>query len=246
VPVYRNAETLPELNHRLRSVLEDERLSYEILFVDDACPAGSLPVLEELARGDPRVAVLALERNVGQHRAVMAGLAHARGRWTVVMDADLQDPPEAIPALLAAGRGVAAVFGGRRGRYESPFRLLTSRLFKGLLHLICGVPADAGIFVTLNRVMVERLLAMNGPAPFVVAMIGCTGLPMTSVPVVRDPRPSGESAYSTWGRLKSAWRGVAWALSWKLRALQRAPNGVVQPPVRAYIGARFARRGEDR
>lgn len=218
VPVYRNAETLDELYRRLRHVLEDRRLSYEILFVDDACPGGSLAVLEELARRDPQVAVLALERNVGQHRAVLAGLAHARGKWVAVMDGDLQDPPEAIPALLARGQaGFAAVFAGRRGRYESPFRLLTSRLFKGLLYLLCGVPADAGLFVVMNRQMVERLLAFGARQPFVVAMIGCSGLPLTSIPVARAQRPSGSSTYSFWGRSKTGFLAIAWVLSRKLR-----------------------------
>src|SRR5215211_7438544 len=76
VPVYRSVETLRELHRRLCRTLEAQMLSFEVLFVDDACPVGSFTVLDELARRDSRVAVLALERNVGQHRAVLAGLAH--------------------------------------------------------------------------------------------------------------------------------------------------------------------------
>jgi glycosyltransferase involved in cell wall biosynthesis len=235
VPVYRNAEMLHELYRRLLRVLEAWQLSFEVLFVDDACPAGSLTVLKGLAQRDPRVAVLALKRNVGQHRAVLAGLAHVRGEWTVVMDADLQDPPEAIPYLLAKGQeGFAAVFAGRRGRYESAFRLFTSRLFKRLLHLLCGVPADACLFVALNRPMVERLLTLGGPHPFIVAMIGCTRLPLTSIPVVRARRPSGSSAYSFWGRLRNSWRAVAWVLAWKWHAVRRVSNyGMDEPPTKA-------------
>jgi len=241
VPVYRNAETLQELYRRLRHVLETEQLSYEMIFVDDACPAGSLDVLEELAQGDPRVAVLALERNVGQHRAILAGLSHAWGKCVVVMDADLQDPPEAIPDLLSKmQRGYAAVFAGRRGRYESFSRLLTSRLFKGLLHLLCGVPADAGLFVAMNRQMVERLLAFDEPRPFVVAMIGCTGLPLASIPVLRSQRPSGHSTYSFWKRFMTGCLAISWVLTWKWRRnRQVAKQHVSQAPVRAYIGARF-------
>lgn len=241
VPVYRNAESLHELYRRLRSVLDNLHPSYEMLFVNDACPT-SLAVLQELARLDPQVAVLALERNVGQHRAVLAGLAHARGKWLVVLDADLQDPPEAIPDLLTKLKdGPAAVFAGRRGRYESTLRLLGSRLFKRLLHLVCGVPTDAGLFVAMNRQMVERLLPFGLSSPSVVAMIGCIGLPLTSIPVVRVRRPSGRSAYSFWKRFKTGCLTILWVLSWKWR-----PNRTVsrsysrEAPVRAFIGARFA------
>ena len=216
VPVYGNADTLRTLHERLVRALDGAALAFEVLFVDDASPDRSRAVLEELASSDPRVALLGLERNVGQQQAVIAGLAQARGAWVVVMDADLQDPPEAILALLAHGRlGYKAVFAGRRGAYESPLRLLTSRLFKRLLSLLCGVPADAGIFVAMHRSLVERLLKMGGPKPFVVAMIGCAGLPMATLPVVRDVRPNGASAYSTWGRIKSGWRGIAFVLAWK-------------------------------
>ncbi|MEW6231237.1 MAG: glycosyltransferase family 2 protein [Chloroflexota bacterium] len=241
VPVYRNAETLQELCCRLRHVLESQQLPFEIIFVDDACPAGSLAILEQLALGDPRVAALALERNVGQHRAVLAGLSLVQGKWVVVMDADLQDPPEAIPDLLTKMQGgYAAVFAGRCGRYESFFRLLTSRLFKGLLHLLCGVPADAGLFVAMNRQMVERLLAFDEPRPFVVAMIGCTGLPLASIPVLRSQRLSGHSAYTLWKRFMTGCLAISWVLTWKWRRnRQVAKQHVSQAPVRAYIGARF-------
>jgi hypothetical protein len=161
------------------------------------------------------------------------------------MDADLQDPPEAVPSLLSAGRlGVAAVFAGRRGEYESRFRLLTSRLFKWLLHVLCGVPSDAGLFVALNRPAVDRVLAMAGRRPFVVAVVGCTGLPLASVPVARDRRPSGTSAYSSLGRLRSGWRGVVWVMRWKWRAFQgKPPEPADVPAVRTYIGARFRTYG---
>jgi glycosyltransferase involved in cell wall biosynthesis len=248
LPVYRNVETLHELYRRLCNALDTQPLSYELLFVDDACPEGSIAVLEELARLDRRVGVLALERNVGQHRAVLAGLAYARGQWIVVMDADLQDPPEVIPDLLdKLQEGRAAVFAGRRGRYESTFRLFTSRLFKGLLRLLCGVPIEAGLFVALNRPMVERLLALGGPHPFVVAMIGCTGLSMASIPVMRDQRARGQSAYSFWGRLQSGWRAVAWVLSWRWRAVCRiSPCNISEAPVKAYIGSRFELQAKDK
>jgi glycosyltransferase involved in cell wall biosynthesis len=240
VPVYRNADTLEELHARLARVLEERGFEFEVLYVDDACPLGSLDVLRGVARSDPRAAVLSLARNAGQHRAILAGLSLTRGRGTVVLDADLQDPPEAIPRLLAKlDEGYGAVFAGRRGRYESFGRLLTSRLFKRLLSRLCGAGdrmADAGVFVVLDRPTVSRLLSMENGAPFVVAMIGCAGAPLASVPVVRSPRPTGESAYSSWRRLRSGLRGVAWVIRWRIGRRTRDAAPAI---VAARIGERF-------
>jgi glycosyltransferase involved in cell wall biosynthesis len=219
VPVYRNADTVEELFERLARALGRDERAFEVVFVDDACPHGSLAVLRRLAERDARAVVVPLPTNLGQHRAVLTGLARARGRRVVVMDADLQDPPEEVPRLLRAlDEGYAAAFGGRHGRYESAAKLLTSRLFKTLLHLLCGVPADAGMFVALERTLLEEVVALGaGEGPFVVALIGACGRPMTSVPVTRAPRRSGRSAYSSWLRLRTALGALTWAAWWRWR-----------------------------
>jgi glycosyltransferase involved in cell wall biosynthesis len=222
LPLFRNAVTLPELYERLRKTLELHEADFELIFVDDACPEDSGRVVLELATHDERVRLVSLPRNVGQHSAVLAGLGRARGTWTAVMDADLQDPPEAIPHLLeeATRTGAPIVFAGRRGRYESRFRLLTSRVFKRALAALARVPPDAGLFVILARPVVERLLELDGRRPYVTAMIGCTGFGMVSVPVVRAARPSGESAYRFRDRLTSAGRAFGWITAWRLRSLR--------------------------
>ena len=108
------------------------------------------------------------------------------------MDADLQDPPEAIETLSeAAGPGTRVVFAGRRGRYESYDRLLTSRLFKRLLHLCAGVPKDAGIFMALHREVADRILQLRTSYPFIQVMVASTDLPMVSVPVERGAATVG-------------------------------------------------------
>jgi polyisoprenyl-phosphate glycosyltransferase len=219
VPMYRTADAVPELGRRVAAAMEAAGLAYELVLVDDACPSGSGAAAGALAAHDAHVEVVFLPKNVGQHAAALAGLAHSRGRWAAVMDGDLQDPPEAVPGLIEAGRraGVPVVFAGRRGRYESRGRLFTSRLYKRTLSRLTGVPPDAGIFVVLERPVVERVLAMKtGRRPSLVAMIGCADVPMLSVPVERAPRPAGESSYSPLGRLRLGWRAVAWAVSWKL------------------------------
>ncbi|MCS7060640.1 MAG: glycosyltransferase family 2 protein [Anaerolineae bacterium] len=241
VPVYRNTETLVELHQRLCQALTRANFTFEIVFVDDACPAGSLSVLRKLADADERVGVLALKHNVGQHQAVLTGLMYAQGKWSVVLDADLQDPPEMVPDLVTRGMaGYPVVFGGRHGQYESSLRLFTSRLFKWMLHLLTGAPIDAGLFCALEDSLRDRLLRMAGPRPSLVAMIACTGVPMISIPFERSVRTVGKSAYTGWGRLKTAARAVGWVLNWKLRhLLRRPPVPATTASIRARYGARF-------
>ncbi len=206
-----------------------ERLdcSWELIFVNDACPAGSHVPLQELARQFPEVAVIEMSRNRGQHIAALVGLAHARGEFTVILDADLQDPPEAIPALLAAfDEATDVVFAGRRGRYESLLKLATSRVFKWTLHFVCGVPRDAGMFVALRWRAVQALLRMPTRRPWLVAMIGCAGLKARSIPVTRSVRQVGSSAYSPLGRLRTA-----------LRALRCVAEHRLCPPSQPFLQA---------
>ncbi len=234
IPVYCNADTVDILYERLRAVLEVEGLDFEIIFVNDACPMNSLVRLRALAHADQRVCVLGLSRNVGQHAAVLLGLSHSRGTWCIIMDGDLQDPPEAIPKLLGRAReGALVVFAARRGQYESRLRLLTSRCFKLLLQWFTGLPPDAGTYMVLHRNAVIRLLALKTTRPFLGAMIGFTGISWASVPVARVKRPKGRSAYSGLGRLRSAMSAIACAAELKWRPprfsfLELAGGGLVE------------------
>jgi glycosyltransferase involved in cell wall biosynthesis len=211
VPVFENAERLPELSARLAHVLDGR---YELLFVDDASPDNARAVVRALAAADPRVCGLRLAENVGQNAAVVAGLAHARGDTVVVMDGDLQDPPEAVPLLLRELRegGVHAVFAGRRGRYESTARLAGSRALKRLLWLLTGgrMPADAGLFLALDRVTAERVCALAGSKPYVAVLVARAAGRVASVPVERGS--STRSAYSERMRIRVARDAVAAAL----------------------------------
>ncbi len=227
VPVFRNAATLPDLRRRVDRALDEAGITHEMILVVDACPEGSQRQAEEIASGDARVRVLALERNMGQNAAALEGIRLSSAPHVVLLDADLQDPPEAIPALLErAEEGYAAVFAGRRGRYESPGRLFTSGVFKWLLHKITNLPRDAGMFVLFDRRVREHLLLVRVRRPIVVAMIGTSGLPLTSIPVERDHRAEGRSAYSSWRRLATALAALWWALRWRLN-----PRGIM-PMVR--------------
>jgi 2-polyprenyl-3-methyl-5-hydroxy-6-metoxy-1,4-benzoquinol methylase len=203
IPVYCNEQTLGELYRQLKETFCKENLSYQIVFVDDASPDGSSFVLSQLAKADAEVTLLSLKQNSGQHRAVLKGLEISKGSVVVVLDADLQDSPFFIPQLMhQLKRGYEAVFAGRRGHYESFPRLVTSKIFKTLLHAICRVPKDAGMFVIMSRKMVTAVLKIEMPSPFVVAMIGLTQLPVCSLPCERHKRFDGKSSYTSWMRLK--------------------------------------------
>src|SRR5437763_11613361 len=134
VPVFGCARHLDELHRRLRRAIAPLVADYEIVFVEDASPDSSWARLVALAEADPRVRVFGLSRNFGQDAAITAGLAKARGRWVVVMDCDLQEPPEAIPELYArAQEGYDVVRTVRRGRGHSRVRRFTSTLYRRLL-----------------------------------------------------------------------------------------------------------------
>ena len=241
VPVHRNATTVAELSRRIGETCLANHLAFEVLFVDDASPDASLETLRALASTDERVGVVALESNVGQNRAVVAGLAHARGRTVVIMDADLQDPPEAIPRLVAGLAGFPVVFGGRRGTYQSRWRMLTSYVFKRLLWAgsRMRIPPDAGLFVALRPEAVERILASCGSDPYVVGAIARSGCATTSVPVERARRNDGTSSYQGPRRARVAWRALA-------TMLQAPPAGgdaaIASLPIRERIGAPLAGR----
>jgi len=214
VPVYGNAATLEALAARLDDALADR--VWGLRFVIDASPDDSAAVAHRLAAADARIAVTDLTDNVGQHRALAAGLAAEpeADAW-VCLDADLQDPPEAVPLLLdRLDRGdVEAVFAGRRGAYESVGRRLTGSLHRRVAARLTGLPADAGAFLAMRSTVRSAVLdAMAEGAPSVVLAVGRSGRPVTSVPVARDRRTVGTSAWTPQARLRQSLGSLRWAL----------------------------------
>ena len=214
VPVYGNAATLEPLAARLADALAGR--AWRLRFVVDASPDDSAAVAHRLAAADERIEVTGLTENVGQHRALAAGLAAEpeADAW-VCLDADLQDPPEAVPLLLdRLDRGdVEAVFAGRRGAYESLGRRLTGTLHRRVAARLTGLPPDAGAFLALGpAVRTAVLTEMAAGAPSVVLAVGRTGRPVTSVPVARERRPVGTSAWTPRARLRQSLGSLRWAL----------------------------------
>lgn len=209
--VYGNAPTLPELFERLATALGGRSYRWRLRFVVDASPDDSLAVAHRLAQADDRIGVTALSQNVGQNRALTRGLAAEEDAtaW-VCVDADLQDPPEVVPMLLdhLAADGVGAVFGGRRGSYESMGRRLTGTAHRLVVNRAAGVPRDAGAFVAMGPEARAAVLRLDGPS--LVAAIGLSGVRSVSVPVERSRRPEGRSAWTSSARLRQSARTVAW------------------------------------
>lgn len=213
-PVYGNEETLGALAGRLATALAGR--PWRLRLVVDASPDDSLAVARALAAADPRITVTHLPVNVGQHGALARGLADEADADTwVCLDADLQDPPEAVPLLLdrlAAG-DVGAVFAGRRGDYEPRVRRLTGGLHRRVATRLTGLPPDAGAFLAMGAaVRAAVLTAMTAEAaPSVVLAVARARVPVTSVPVARDRRPVGRSAWSAAARARQSARSLLWA-----------------------------------
>jgi polyisoprenyl-phosphate glycosyltransferase len=213
VPVYGNEPTLRPLAARLAAALQGR--DWRLRLVIDASPDGSAAVARALAADDPRIAVTELTANVGQHRALARGLADEpdADAW-LCLDADLQDPPEAVPLLLdrLARSDVGAVFAGRRGSYESTTRRLTGRLHRRLAARLTGLPPDAGAFLVMGPGVRDAVLAaVADGAPSVVLAVAGAGERVTSLPVARNVRPEGRSAWTEWARLRQSVHSLAWA-----------------------------------
>ncbi|KDA53733.1 MAG: glycosyltransferase family 2 protein [Acidobacteriota bacterium] len=199
VPVFNEEENLPELYRRLTAVLGTAASSWEILFVDDGSRDRSWEIIRGLAENDPRVRGLRFSRNFGHQMAFAAGLDHARGQAVVIMDADLQDPPELIPQLLAKHReGFEVVYAVRTARHgETFFKRLTAKLFYRLLARITSVqiPLDTGDFRLMGRRAVEAFRRLPERHRFTRGLVAWLGFPQTGVPYERAPRHAGTTKY---------------------------------------------------
>lgn len=199
-PVHNEAETLTELHRRIREAVAEFE-TCEIVLVDDGSTDGSWATMLALAATDPHLRLLRLSRNFGHQAALTAGLDAARGDAVVLMDADLQDPPEMIPVLVAKWReGYDVVYGLRTEREgETRYKRWTAaifyRLLRGMTHV--DIPADAGDFRLLSRRAVEALALMPERARFLRGMTSWVGFRQASVPYRRDARYAGETKYPT-------------------------------------------------
>lgn len=198
VTVLNEERSVEDLYRRTVAALEPSSWSFELIFVDDGSTDGSFELLRRLHEEDPRVRVVRFKRNFGQHPAMHAGLARARGEIVVTMDGDLQNAPEDIPRLVAAVEAGADVASGRRAaRHDSWGRTLPSRLINGMLRRFTGVViSDFGCaFNAYRRTAIEPMLGSIGKQKFTKALVLSGGASVVEVDVDHAPR-SGRSRYS--------------------------------------------------
>ncbi len=203
VPAFNEEGNLPVLYRRLVAALAPLDLKWELLFVNDGSRDTSADVIASLAKADARVTAVDLARNFGHQAAISAGLDHSRGRAVVIMDADLQDPPEQLPRFIAHWReGYDVVYAVRHARPESWFKRAAYSAFYRLLHRISAIPIplDAGDFSLMDRRVVDLLEAMPERNRFLRGMRIWVGLKQIGVNYERGERLSGRSNY-TLGRL---------------------------------------------
>lgn len=225
VPVFRNGATLAELHRRIVQALEDAGAAGEIIFVDDASGDESVEAIRALMRDDRDVRLIELRTNRGQQQAVLAGLRVAQGDLIATIDADLQDPPEALTALVSrvGDDAVDVVFATRRGAYEAAGRLRTSRLFKRAVRTISGLPPNAGMYLLMKRATMQAILDDPPKLFYLPTALMRVTRRVAAIPVERAARTSGTSQYTFFGRGYLALTALAGALWWRFRRRGRTP-----------------------
>jgi polyisoprenyl-phosphate glycosyltransferase len=210
LPVYNEQENLPALYGRLREALEGKAIPYRVFFVNDGSRDGTLPWLRSLSEADSRVRVLSLSRNFGHQISISAGLAHADGDAAVIMDADLQDPPEVIPDMLGRWEaGYDVVYAIRTKRKEGLVKRSAYALFYRLLRRISSVeiPLDSGDFSLLDARVVALLRTFPERNRFLRGLRSWVGFPQTELAYERMARGAGASKYRARNLLKLALDG---------------------------------------
>ena len=199
IPVFNESASIPRLHTRLHQVLQQLGRSFEVVYVDDGSTDRSLEELLVIQGGDPAVKVVTLARNAGQHAAVLAGFAHARGAVVVTLDADLQNPPEEIPRLLAEiDAGHDAVGTRREGRNDPFLRRAISAVVSRLASLAVGVPmTDCGSMLrAYQRPVVDEILRLAERALFIPALGAWLARRPTEISIRHEARLAGRSRYS--------------------------------------------------
>ena len=211
VPVYGCRDSLRALHERTSAVLRSLTDAYEIVLVDDCDRQGSWEVVSELARADPAVKAFRLSRNFGQHAALTAGLAQCSGRWAVVMDCDLQDPPENIPELYRkALDGNEIVLARRKQKKHSLFRRVAARVYFKLMNALTTVRLDGefGSFSIISRKVIDAFLRFRDQDRHYLFILNWLGFRTATIEYEQAARHSGESSYSLTHLIRHALDGL--------------------------------------
>jgi dolichol-phosphate mannosyltransferase len=213
IPVFNEEEALMPLLDTLRPVLADLECDHEIVFVDDGSRDGTRRLLERAAAADPRIKVLGFSRNFGHQAAITAGLDFASGDAVVVMDADLQDPPELLPEMVARfEQGFDVVSGQRVGRDgEGLFKRGTAALFYSFMRRAIDerLRPQVGDFRLFSRSAVDALRGFREQHRFMRGLVAWLGLREAVIPFHRPPRVAGTTKYPAWKMARFAWTAIS-------------------------------------
>jgi len=220
VPLFDEERIVGELHRRLDKTLSAMRISYEILFVNDGSRDATPRLIDALHVRDPYLSVIHLSRNFGHQPAVSAGLDHARGRAVMIMDGDLQDPPELIPRFVRLWReGNDVVYAIRHKRKENAVKRLGYFTFYRLLRAISeiDIPLDSGDFCLMDRRVVEALRSLPEQARFVRGLRTFVGFRQVGLPYERGGRQAGQPKYTLLALIRLAVEGLVSFSSYPLR-----------------------------
>jgi len=212
VPVYNEAAGLEEFCRRLLAVMTNLDLDWQILFVDDGSSDDSAAIIANWQQRESRIGLIRLSRNFGKELAMTAGLDHVNADAVVIIDADLQDPPELIPTLIERWReGYDVVFAQRKSRQgESWLKRVTAASFYRVINWVSRtpIPRDTGDFRLLNSRAVEALARVRERHRFMKGLFAWIGFRQTAVPYDRDPRHAGQSKFNYWRLWNFALDGI--------------------------------------
>jgi dolichol-phosphate mannosyltransferase len=212
VPCYNEQEVIRECYRRLTNILQTAGISYELVFINDGSGDDTLPILRELHNADVRVKVVNLSRNFGHQLAISAGIEYSRGHAVAIMDADLQDPPELLPAMLEQYRsGYDVVNCTRRSREgESWLKLWTARTFYRLINRLSDtpIPLDTGDFRLMSRRAVQALISLRETHRMVRGLTTWIGFRQTQIEYDRSARLAGVTKYPMGKMLNLALDGI--------------------------------------
>ncbi len=211
IPVFNEEENLELLHRRLSEVLQHSCQDYEIILVDDGSRDKSLEIMSRLRGTDPKVKIISFSRNFGHQMAITAGIDYASGDAVIVMDADLQEPPEVIPQLIEKWReGYDTVYAIRESRKDPILKRAIAfafyRLFRRMSEI--DVPVDAGDFRLMSRRVVDILRTMPERNRYLRGLASWVGFSQASISYARDERYRGERKYSLWQSARLAFDGI--------------------------------------
>lgn len=211
-PAYNEQEVLGEFHRRVTEVMIGLGCDYEIVLINDGSRDSTLELMHLMRERDPHVTIVDLSRNFGKEIALSAGLDHTKGEVVVVLDSDLQDPPELIPQMLDIWReGYDVVYGMRTVRDgETWFKKMTAKYFYRLIKRVSRVdiPKDTGDFRLMSRRAVEALGGLREEHRFMKGLFAWIGFPSKPLPYRRDPRAAGETKWNYWNLWNFAIEGI--------------------------------------